>query len=87
MRGEGGRSRICIARRFRAGGEKGDEALASLRAAVVPGGDIVLESTPNGAGGLFTRSGSGRRRRDIRGIFFRGGLKKPMCRNGARFRR
>jgi hypothetical protein len=34
-------------------GRKGDEALASLRSAVVPGGDIVLESTPNGAGGLF----------------------------------
>ncbi len=34
-------------------GARGDEALASLRAAVVPGGDIVLESTPNGAGGLF----------------------------------
>jgi hypothetical protein len=34
-------------------GGDGDEALASLRAAVVPGGDIVLESTPNGAGGLF----------------------------------
>ncbi len=34
-------------------GRKGDEALVSLRAAVVPGGNIVLESTPNGAGGLF----------------------------------
>jgi hypothetical protein len=34
-------------------GREGDEALASLRAAVVPDGDIVLESTPNGAGGLF----------------------------------
>jgi hypothetical protein len=34
-------------------GRGGDEALASLRAAVVPGGEIVLESTPNGAGGLF----------------------------------
>jgi hypothetical protein len=34
-------------------GRDGDEALASLRAAVVPGGDIVLESTPNGAGGRF----------------------------------
>jgi hypothetical protein len=34
-------------------GAKGEEALASLRAAVVPGGEIVLESTPNGAGGLF----------------------------------
>ena len=34
-------------------GRKGDEALASLRAAVVPSGDVVLESTPNGAGGLF----------------------------------
>ena len=34
-------------------GREGAEALASLRAAVVPGGDIVLESTPNGAGGLF----------------------------------
>jgi hypothetical protein len=34
-------------------GGEGDEALASLRAAVVPGGNIVLESTPNGAGGLF----------------------------------
>ena len=34
-------------------GREGDEALASLRAAVVTDGDIVLESTPNGAGGLF----------------------------------
>jgi len=29
------------------------EALASLRAAVPPDGEIVLESTPNGAGGIF----------------------------------
>ena len=29
------------------------EALTSLRAAVVPKGEIVLESTPNGAGGCF----------------------------------
>ena len=29
------------------------ETLASLRAAVAPGGEIVLESTPNGAGGAF----------------------------------
>jgi hypothetical protein len=34
-------------------GPHGDEALAALRAAVVPEGQIVLESTPNGAGGLF----------------------------------
>jgi hypothetical protein len=34
-------------------GREGEEALASLRAAVVPGGEIALESTPNGAGGLF----------------------------------
>ena len=34
-------------------GRKGEAALASLRAAVVPGGDIVLESTANGAAGLF----------------------------------
>ena len=31
----------------------GFEALASLRAAVVPGGEIVLESTPRGASGTF----------------------------------
>jgi len=31
----------------------GTEALASLRAAVVPEGEIVLESTPNGATGVF----------------------------------
>lgn len=31
----------------------GDEALASLRAAVPRDGDVVLESTPNGAGGVF----------------------------------
>ena len=31
----------------------GEEALASLRSAVVPGGEIVLESTANGAGGIF----------------------------------
>lgn len=30
-----------------------EETLASLRAAVVPDGEIVLESTPNGASGLF----------------------------------
>jgi hypothetical protein len=34
-------------------GRDSDEALVSLRSAVVPGGEIVLESTPNGAGGLF----------------------------------
>ncbi len=34
-------------------GGEGEEALASLRSALVPGGDIVLESTANGAGGLF----------------------------------
>jgi hypothetical protein len=31
----------------------GAEAMASLRAAVPPGGQIVMESTPNGAGGGF----------------------------------
>ena len=31
----------------------GGETLASLRAAVVPEGEIVLESTPNGAAGIF----------------------------------
>ena len=30
-----------------------EEALASLRSALVPGGEIVLESTPNGASGIF----------------------------------
>jgi hypothetical protein len=34
-------------------GREGEEALASLRAAVVPGGEIVLESTANGAWGQF----------------------------------
>ncbi len=34
-------------------GRGGAEALASLRAAVVPGGEIVLESTANGAWGQF----------------------------------
>jgi hypothetical protein len=34
-------------------GRAGEEALASLRAALVPGGEIVLESTANGACGLF----------------------------------
>lgn len=29
------------------------ETLASLRAALVPGGEVVLESTPNGAAGIF----------------------------------
>jgi hypothetical protein len=31
----------------------GADTLASLRAALVPDGEIVLESTPNGAGGIF----------------------------------
>jgi hypothetical protein len=34
-------------------GRDGEEALASLRAAVVPDGEIVLESTANGAWGQF----------------------------------
>jgi hypothetical protein len=34
-------------------GRDGGEALASLRAALVPGGEIVLESTANGAWGQF----------------------------------
>ena len=34
-------------------GRGAEDALASLRAAVVPNGEVVLESTPNGAGGLF----------------------------------
>ncbi len=34
-------------------GREGVEALGSLRAAVVPGGEIVLESTANGAWGFF----------------------------------
>jgi hypothetical protein len=34
-------------------GREGEEALASLRAAVVPDGEIVLESTANGAWGAF----------------------------------
>jgi hypothetical protein len=36
-------------------GREGEDALASLRAAVVPGGEIVLESTANGAWGSFYR--------------------------------
>jgi hypothetical protein len=36
-------------------GANAPEALASLRAAVPPGGEIVLESTPNGMGGCFYR--------------------------------
>jgi hypothetical protein len=34
-------------------GHTGLEALVSLRAAVRPNGEIALESTPNGAGGIF----------------------------------
>jgi hypothetical protein len=34
-------------------GHAGLEALVSLRAAVRPNGEIALESTPNGAGGIF----------------------------------
>ena len=36
-------------------GANGAEVLASLRAAVPPSGEIVLESTPNGMGGCFYR--------------------------------
>jgi hypothetical protein len=36
-------------------GANASEVLASLRAAVPPGGEIVLESTPNGMGGCFYR--------------------------------
>lgn len=34
-------------------GRRADEVLSSLRAAVPPGGEIVLESTANGVGGCF----------------------------------
>jgi len=36
-------------------GANAPEVLASLRAAVPPGGEIVMESTPNGMGGCFYR--------------------------------
>jgi hypothetical protein len=57
------------------------EALASLRAAVPTDGDIVLESTPNGAGGVFMKSGSTRTRRAIRGTSFRGGTTMSIARD------
>ncbi len=65
-------------------GRKGDEALVSLRAAVVPGGNIVLESTANGAGDFSTRNGSGRRRRDIHATSFPGGMTRRMRSSRAR---
>jgi len=51
----------------------GAETLTSLRAAVPEDGEIVLESTPNGAGGFFYDEWQRRRRQDTRGIFFPGG--------------
>ncbi len=51
----------------------GAETLAGLRAAVPPGGEIVLESTANGAPERFMPSGRGRRRRAMCGTSFPGG--------------
>jgi hypothetical protein len=54
------------------------EALAALRAAVPTEGDIVLESTPNGAGGIFYEEWQ---RADETGYTrhsFRGGLARIM---------
>ena len=62
------------------------ETLASLRAAVAPGGEIVLESTPNGAGECFMTSGRRQRRRDTRSIFSPGGMKSYIERSDARGR-
>ena len=54
------------------------ETLASLRAAVVPEGEIVLESTPNGAAGFSTGSGRRRRRRATRSTFSPGGMRRAI---------
>jgi hypothetical protein len=51
-------------------GRRGNEALVSLRAAVVPGGEIVLESTANGAGGLFYEEWQGALETGYRQHFF-----------------
>lgn len=56
----------------------GAETLASLRAAVPDGGEIVLESTPNGASGIFMRSGSALGRQDTHNISFPGGMRKVI---------
>ena len=51
-------------------GRQAEEALASLRAAVVPDGEIVIESTPNGAGGLFYEEWQGAAETGYRRHFF-----------------
>jgi hypothetical protein len=47
-----------------------EDTLASLRAAVVPDGEIVLESTPNGASGLFYEEWDKGEERGYRRHFF-----------------
>ncbi len=60
----------------------GAEVLASLRAAVPPNGEVVLESTPNGAGGIFYEEWQ---RADETGYtrhFFPGGSNHDMFEKG-----
>ena len=42
---------------------------------MVPDGEIVLESTPNGASGLFYEEWDNGEKQDTRGISFPGGMK------------
>ena len=51
----------------------GEDTLASLRAAVVPEGEIVLESTPRGASGLFYEEWTTAEERGYTKHFFPGG--------------
>ncbi len=51
-------------------GANAPEVLASLRAAVPPDGEIVLESTPNGMGGCFYREWQRAERDGICAAFF-----------------
>jgi hypothetical protein len=70
----------------------GEETLASLRAAVPEGGEVVLESTPNGAGGIFYEEWQGAEETGYTRHFFpwwfeesyRIGSGKSCTREGAR---
>jgi len=54
-------------------GRDAAETLAGLRAAMAPGAELILESTPDGVGGCFHEEWENAPGREWCGTFFRGG--------------
>lgn len=76
--GRGGRSRICIARKFRGGAETAVKHWCRCGRRWFREARLCWSRRRTEQEDFSTKSGSGRRIRDIRGTFFRGGMTRLM---------